>query len=160
MPLLSTATLQQLIRRRRETNAAAVALTLVIESPPDFGRIIRAADGRVLRVVEVKDANAAERAIREVNGGAYCFAGEHLLPVLERLRTDNAQGEYYLTDVVGILVADGRVVETIETTNLEETLGINDQLHLSFAGTLDDIRYAESLYELVDAVAAAARLGL
>jgi bifunctional UDP-N-acetylglucosamine pyrophosphorylase / glucosamine-1-phosphate N-acetyltransferase len=157
MPLLSAPTLRQLIQQRRETGAAAVALTLVIENPPDFGRIVRDPDGHVLRVVEVKDASADELAIREVNVGAYCFAAENLLSALERLRTDNAQGEYYLTDVVGILVQDGRRVETLETTNIEETLGINDLPHLTFAGTLEDIRYAESLYDLVDAVAAAAR---
>jgi len=158
MPLLSAATLRELVRRRRETGAAAAVLTLVIDNPPDFGRIVRDPDGRVLRVVEVKDADAAELSIREVNVGAYCFAAERLLPVLERLRTDNAQGEYYLTDVVGLLVQDGQRVETVETTNIEETLGINDLPHLAFAGSLDDIRYAESLYELVDAVASAARL--
>lgn len=157
MPLLSASTLQQLIAHRRDTGAAAVALTLVIENPPDFGRILRDPAGQVLRVVEVKDATPEELAIREVNVGAYCFAAETLVPVLERLGTDNAQGEYYLTDVVGILVEDGHRVETVETTNLEETLGINDLPHLTFAGTLDDIRYAESLYDLVDAVAAAAR---
>ncbi|MBA2560858.1 MAG: NTP transferase domain-containing protein [Propionibacteriales bacterium] len=159
MPLLSTPTLRQLIMHRRATAAAAVALTLVIDSPPDFGRIVRDEAGRVQRVVEVKDANADELAIREVNVGAYCFAAQTLLPVLERLRTDNAQGEYYLTDVVGLLVQDGHRVETVETTDIEETLGINDLPHLAFAGTLDDIRYAESLYELVDAVANAARGG-
>ncbi len=157
MPLLSTSTLRQLIQHRRDTGAAAVALTLVIENPPDFGRIVRDAAGDVVRVVEVKDATPAEFAIREVNVGAYSFAAEILLPVLERLRTDNAQGEYYLTDVIGILVEDGHLVETVETSDIEETLGINDLAHLTFAGTLEDIRYAESLYDLVDAVAAAAR---
>jgi bifunctional UDP-N-acetylglucosamine pyrophosphorylase / glucosamine-1-phosphate N-acetyltransferase len=157
MPLLSAPTLRQLIAHRRKTGAAAAALTLVIDSPPDFGRIVRDADGRVIRVVEVKDADADELAIREVNVGAYCFEARSLLPVLERLRTDNAQGEYYLTDAVGILVQDGHRVETIATGDIEETLGINDLPHLAFAGKLEDIRYAESLYDLVDAVAAAAR---
>jgi bifunctional UDP-N-acetylglucosamine pyrophosphorylase/glucosamine-1-phosphate N-acetyltransferase len=157
MPLLSAPTLRQLIAHRRKTGAAAAALTLVIDNPPDFGRIVRDADGRVIRVVEVKDADADELAIREVNVGAYCFDAQSLLPVLERLRTDNAQGEYYLTDAVGILVQDGHRVETIATGDIEETLGINDLPHLAFAGKLEDIRYAESLYDLVDAVAAAAR---
>jgi len=157
MPLLSASTLRRLIQRRRQTGAAAAVLTLVIENPPDFGRILRDTDGRVLRVVEVKDADAEQLAIREVNVGAYCFDSRNLLPVLERLRTDNAQGEYYLTDVVGILVQDGHLVETVETVDIEETLGINDLPHLAFAAKLEDIRYAESLYELVDAVASAAR---
>ena len=91
--------------------------------------------------------------MREVNVGAYCFDAAALVPALEQLSSDNAQGEYYLTDVVGILAAEGRRVET----NLEETLGINDLHHLGFAAKLADIRYAESLYELSDAVADNAR---
>ncbi len=94
MPLLTAATLRRLRERRRETDAAAVALTITLDNPPDFGRIVRDEAGRVRRVVEVRDASAEELAIREVNVGAYCFSGPHLLPALERLRSDNAQGEY------------------------------------------------------------------
>ncbi|MDP9416341.1 MAG: NTP transferase domain-containing protein [Actinomycetota bacterium] len=157
MPLLSAATLRRLRERRSETGAAAVALTITLDNPPDFGRIVRNEHGDVVRVVEVRDASPDELAIREVNVGAYCFSADHLVPALERLRSDNAQGEYYLTDVPGILVADGLRVETIATDDLEETLGINDLLHLAFAEKLSDIRYAESLYGLVDAVGRAAR---
>lgn len=157
MPLLSSETIRSLITKRCEAEAAAVALTIVAENPPDFGRIIRDESGRVIEVVEVKDANPEQLAIREVNVGAYCFAAAQLLPALERLGDDNAQGEYYLTDVVGILAADGRRVETVTAASLEETLGINDLAHLDFASKLTDIRYAESLYDLIDAVALAAR---
>jgi bifunctional UDP-N-acetylglucosamine pyrophosphorylase/glucosamine-1-phosphate N-acetyltransferase len=157
MPLLTSGTLRRLRDRRHETGAAAVALTITLDNPPDFGRIVRDEQGRVLRVVEVRDATVEELALREVNVGAYCFSEKHLLPALERLSSDNAQGEYYLTDVVGILVGDGLVVETLATEDLEETLGINDLLHLAFAEKLHDIKYAESLYELVDAVGRAAR---
>jgi bifunctional UDP-N-acetylglucosamine pyrophosphorylase/glucosamine-1-phosphate N-acetyltransferase len=157
MPLLTGPTLRRLRDRRRETGAAAVALTITLDNPPDFGRIVRDEAGRVLRVVEVRDASPEELAIREVNVGAYCFQGRHLLPALERLGSDNAQGEYYLTDVLGILVEDGLPVETVGTDDLEETLGINDLLHLAFAEKLTDIKYAESLYDLVDAVGRAAR---
>ncbi len=157
MPLLTGRTLLRLRDRRQETDAAAVALTITLESPPDFGRIVRDESGGVVGVVEVRDATPEQLAIREVNVGAYCFSRRHLLPALERLRADNAQGEYYLTDVLGILVADGLRVETVPTEDLEETLGINDIPHLAFAEKLDDIRYAESLYDLVDAVTRAAR---
>ena len=157
MPLLTGATLRRLRDRRREVDAAGVALTITLDNPPDFGRIVRDEQGRVQRVVEVRDASAEELAIREVNVGAYCFSSAELLPALERLRSDNAQGEYYLTDVLGILVDDGHRVETVATDDLEETLGINDLLHLAFAEKLTDIKYAESLYELVDAVGRAAR---
>ncbi len=72
---------------------------------------------------------------------------------LDRLRSDNSQGEYYLTDVVGILAADGARVETVVTENLEETLGINDPEHLDFAEKLRHIHYAEKMYPRVDALA-------
>ncbi len=159
MPLLGAETIRSLIDTRRDTMAAAVALTIVTENPPDFGRIIRDERNRVQRVVEVKDANEEELSIKEVNVGAYCFDGPSLLPALDQLRSDNAQGEFYLTDVIGILAAEGRRVETVTAGSLEETLGINDLTHLSFASKLADIRHAESLYDLIDAVALAARQG-
>ncbi len=157
MPLLTGETLRRLLDRRRETGAAGVALTITLENPPDFGRIVRNEHGQVLRVVEVRDASPDVLAIREVNVGAYCFSAEHLLPALEQLSSDNAQGEYYLTDVLGILVSDGQHVETVATDDVEETLGINDLIHLAFAEKLGDIKYAEGLYELVDAVGRSAR---
>ncbi len=151
MPLLSSEIIQALIARREEAGAAGVALTIELENPPDFGRIIRDAEGRILRVVEVKDANPEELAVREVNVGAYCFQAPALLEALGQLSDDNAQGEYYLTDVVGILVASGQVVDTVRTHRLEETLGVNDPFHLSFAEKIGDIEFAESMYELIDA---------
>jgi bifunctional UDP-N-acetylglucosamine pyrophosphorylase/glucosamine-1-phosphate N-acetyltransferase len=156
MPLLSGATIRALVRTREEADAAAVALTVELDAPPDFGRIIRV-DGRVSRVVEVKDATPEELAVKEVNVGAYCFEVASLLAGLEQLRPDNAQGEYYLTDVLGILAAQGLNVETLVTPALEEALGVNDPHHLAFAATLGDIEYAESLYSLIDATLAMRR---
>jgi bifunctional UDP-N-acetylglucosamine pyrophosphorylase/glucosamine-1-phosphate N-acetyltransferase len=157
MPLLSPPTIAALVDTMRRTDAAGVALTVELDAPPDFGRIIRDADGRVIRVVEVKDATPEELAVREVNVGAYCFDPALLLDALGRLRADNQQAEYYLTDVIGILASDGRRVETLVTDALEEALGVNDPLHLAFAGKLSDIEYAESLYDLIDAAAAMRR---
>ncbi len=157
MPLLSEDTIRSLIQRRDRLDAAGVILTIVLDNPPDFGRIVRDRQGRVLRVVEAKDASPEELAIREVNVGAYCFDCQALLPALDQLRDDNQQGEYYLTDVVEILARDGHQVETVVTPNLEEALGINDPVHLAFAEKLGDIRYAESLYELIDATLAMSR---
>jgi bifunctional UDP-N-acetylglucosamine pyrophosphorylase / glucosamine-1-phosphate N-acetyltransferase len=157
MPLLSPKTISRLVRTQTETSAAAVLLTVVLDAPPDFGRIIRDADGRVLRVVEVKDATAEELDVREVNVGAYCFTSGQLLDSLDHLRADNKQAEYYLTDVVEIMSGGDLQVDTVVTDALEETLGVNDPLHLAFAGTLGDIQYAESLYELIDATLAMRR---
>ena len=157
MPLLSQDTIGSLIRRRDELDAGGVILTIVLDNPPDFGRIVRDRAGRVVRVVEVKDASPEELAIQEVNVGAYCFDCQALLPALDQLRDDNQQGEFYLTDVVEILAAAGKVVDTVVTPNLEEALGINDPVHLAFAEKLGDIQHAESLYELIDATLAMSR---
>ena len=157
MPLLSSETIGSLIQRRDETDAAGVILTIVLDNPPDFGRIVRDEAGRVVRVVEVKDATPGELAIKEVNVGAYCFDCQSLLSALDQLNNDNAQGEFYLTDVVGIMARQGQRVETVVSPNLEETLGINDPVHLAFAEKMSDIQYAESLYELIDATLAMSR---
>ena len=157
MPLLRAATIAAVIGRRDATGAAAVVLTVELDNPPDFGRIVRDGSGRVTGIVEVRDADPEQLAIREVNVGAYCFDSAALLDALDGLRADNAQGEYYLTDVIGIMAGDGLLVETVVTHDLEETLGINDPHHLAFAGKLADIRHAERLYDLVDAVLAMER---
>ncbi|MBI3969553.1 MAG: NTP transferase domain-containing protein [Chloroflexi bacterium] len=154
MPLLSPDTIRSLIALQSEPGVAGAILTIVLDNPPDFGRIIRDDSGRVMRVVEVKDCTPEQLQVKEVNVGVYCFESEALQWALPRLTNENAQKEYYLTDVVQLLADAGKRVETVRTTNLEETLGINDRAHLQFAERLKDIEYAESLYELIDAVAA------
>ncbi len=151
MPLLSPKTIRALVEAQRQPGVHGAILTVVLDNPPDFGRIVRDERGRVARIIEVKDCTPEELLIKEVNVGAYCFDAGALRTALPRLTNDNAQREYYLTDVVQILSRDGLRLETLQTENLEETLGINDPAHLEFAGQLDDIAYAESLYELIDA---------
>ena len=153
MPMLTAETIRSVVERRGATGAAAVVLTIELENPPDFGRVVRDADGRVMCIVEARDATPAQLAVREVNVGAYCFDATALVGALDRLGSDNSQGEYYLTDVIGILAADGALVETVVTENLEETLGINDPEHLDFAEKLRHIHYAEKMYGRVDALA-------
>ena len=153
MPVLSADTIRMVVDERDATGAAAVLLAIELENPPDFGRIVRDGDGRVTGIVEVRDATPEQLALREVNVGAYCFDGPVLLGALDRIGSDNAQGEYYLTDVIGILAADGARVETVVTDRLEEALGINDPQHLEFADKLRHIRYAERMYARVDALA-------
>ena len=157
MPLLLPDTIRALADTRDTTGAAGVVLTIELENPPAFGRIVRDGAGRVTRMVEARDATAAELAIKEVNVGAYCFDTAALLWALDRLRDDNEQHEYYLTDVIEILVDGGHAVETVVARTLEETLGVNDVVHLAFAEKLGDIQYAESMYELIDAAAAMER---
>lgn len=157
MPLLSPQTIRTLLDAQSRPGVAGAILTVVLDNPPDFGRIVREADGRVRKVVEVKDCTPEELALKEVNVGVYCFDAEALAWALPRLTDNNAQREFYLTDVVEILAGAGRRVETVRTDNLEETLGINDRTHLQFAERLKDIAYAESLYELIDAAVALER---
>jgi bifunctional UDP-N-acetylglucosamine pyrophosphorylase/glucosamine-1-phosphate N-acetyltransferase len=157
MPLLGEATIRSLIDRRDELDAAAIALTIELDNPPDYGRIVRDAGGALCRVVEVKDCTPEELAIREVNVGAYCFDCRSLLDALGQLGDDNAQGEYYLTDVFATMAATGQRTDTVVTPKLEEALGVNDPGALAFAEKLGDIEYAESLYELVDRTANAER---
>jgi bifunctional UDP-N-acetylglucosamine pyrophosphorylase/glucosamine-1-phosphate N-acetyltransferase len=144
MPLLRPATIRSLACRRDEVDAAAVALTIEFPKPPDFGRIVRDDQGRVVEVVEVKDASPEQLLLREVNVGAYCFDAPLLLDALGRLGDDNQQGEYYLTEVLKILAADGRRVETVVTPDVDEALGVNDLASLAFAEKLGDLRRARA----------------
>ncbi len=153
MPMLAADTIRALVARRDESGAAAVVLTIELENPPEFGRIVRDGEGRFVAIVEARDATPEQLAVREVNVGAYCFDAAALLGALVRLGSANAQGENYLTDVIGILAADGERVETVATDDVVETLGINDPEHLAFAEKLRHIRYAETLYNRVDTLA-------
>ena len=159
MPFLRPATFRALIDARAQPGVVAAILTMELENPPDFGRVIRDEHGRLREVVEVKDCTPEELEIKEFNVGVYCFEVEALRWALPRLSDDNAQDEYYLTDVVHILTEVGRRVETVRTENIEETLGINDRADLELAERLKDIARAESVSELVDASIALGRRG-
>lgn len=133
VPLLSTRTIENLLRHTTETGAAATVLTAIAEDPTGYGRIVRNRDGAVQAIVEHKDATDEQREIREYNTGTWCFDNAKLWPLLERLDTNNSQGEYYLTDVVEILVADGERVEAVVCEDEREVQGIN---------TVDDLARA------------------
>jgi UDP-N-acetylglucosamine diphosphorylase/glucosamine-1-phosphate N-acetyltransferase len=133
MPLVSPGTYRGLVALRRQRDADAVVLTVPI--PPDsrFGRVVRDADGGVRAIVEYKDATPEQRAITEGNAGVYCFRPEAMWPALDLLKNDNAQGEYYLTDLVEILLAKGgRVVSMLSGVPGEE-LGVNTPEDLELA---------------------------
>lgn len=153
MPMMTAETIRTLVERRDATGAAAVVLTIELENPPDFGRIVRDGDGRVTGIVEARDATPEQLAVREVNVGAYCFDAAALLRALDGVGSANAAGEQYLTDVIGILAGDGDTVETVVTDRIEEALGVNDPEHLDFAEKIRHIRFAETRYARVDALA-------
>ena len=102
-PLLRPATLAELVARHRDREAGVTLLTAELDDPTGYGRIVRGKDGRVSGIVEHGDATQQEREIHEVNTSIYCFRRALLAPALRRLGSSNAQGEHYLTDVVGVL---------------------------------------------------------
>ncbi len=127
MPLVRGETLNALVALHKQSGAAATLLT-VDPGPAAFGRVIRT-DGSVTSIVEAKDATPEQLAVSEVNTSVYVFEGGLLSGALDRITTENAQGEYYLTDVIEILVGDGCRVEA-HVADAEEGLGVNsvDQL--------------------------------
>jgi bifunctional UDP-N-acetylglucosamine pyrophosphorylase/glucosamine-1-phosphate N-acetyltransferase len=130
VPLLQPATLQRLLDTHRSAGAAATVVTAIVERPYGYGRIVRT-DGRLARIVEERDATPAERQIREINGGIYAF---DLAPLFESLRgiaSQNAQGEYYLTDLVGIYRRKKLPVETLVVDDPLEIRGINSRTELA-----------------------------
>ncbi|MBN1424400.1 NTP transferase domain-containing protein [Candidatus Fermentibacteria bacterium] len=124
-PVVTGETITRLVALHRGERNAVTILTAQVPNPQGFGRIIRAEDGRVTRIVEEADASAHERAIGEVNSGAYCFAPDALFPQLDFLTSDNSQGEIYLTDVVGALFREGRRVGALSMGVPAAPLGIN-----------------------------------
>ncbi len=123
MPLVRGETLTDLLDLHGETGAAATLLTVELDEPRAYGRILRS-DSGVVGIVEARDATPAQLAIREVGTSVYVFSGKWFSGALARITTDNVQGEYYLTDVVAILVEDGHRVEAHKASP-EEGLGVN-----------------------------------
>ena len=136
-PLLTTATLQSLVDAHVAAGAASTVLTAVVDDPTGYGRVLRdPATGHVTGIVEHKDADDAQREVREINSGVYAFDAAALRDALGRLTTDNAQGEEYLTDVLGLHVAGGLVVAAAVADDVVETLGVNDRVQLAEAGAI------------------------
>ncbi len=140
VPLLRADTLRALATAARDAGAAAVVLTAVVDDAGASGRSVKDAAGRLQRIVEARDATPAELAIGEYNTGVFCFRTPDLLAVLDRLDTDNDQGEYYLTDTIELLVRDGRPVATLTVDDPAETVGINTVAELAAAQRLLDSR--------------------
>jgi bifunctional UDP-N-acetylglucosamine pyrophosphorylase/glucosamine-1-phosphate N-acetyltransferase len=132
-PLLRAETLAMLATEHRHADAAASLLTARVADPTGYGRIVRDAQGRVDRIVEQGDADPDELEIDEINPSIYCFRRGFLAPALRRLSPENAQGEYYLTDVVEVLRQAGHLVLGIEADDPTEAVGVNDRAQLAEA---------------------------
>ncbi len=136
VPLLPDHEVVRLLEEHRQHQTAATLLTARVPQPGTLGRIVRAPDGRVAAIVEARDASEEQLRIDEVNVGVYCFTAPLLFQVLAQVRNDNAQGQYYLTDVIGILVDRGALVRAVTLRRPEAGLGVD---------TLEDLRRAEQV---------------
>lgn len=132
-PLLTGALVKRLYEEHEKAGAKATVLTAVMPDATGYGRVIRSAEGNVEKIVEHKDATEEERAVQEVNAGIYCFEKEALFFALKNVGCDNAQGEYYLPDVLSILRERGEKIWAVAADDYEETLGVNSRLHLAQA---------------------------
>lgn len=132
-PLIKGETYMELFAHHERTGAKATILTAKAPNPSGYGRVIRNEDNEVERIVEHKDASEQELMVDEINTGTYCFDNQALFAALEHVSNDNAQGEYYLPDVIEILRKQSDVVSGFLTPDFEETLGINDRVALAQA---------------------------
>ena len=135
-PLLRASTISGLVAMRESAGAVLTLLTATLPDPTGYGRILRDRDGNVARIVEEKDCTPEQRAITEVNTGTYCFDSRVLFAHLDRLTTENVQGEYYLTDMVSVFVAEGLTVSATLTDDPLETLGVNSRVQLADAAKI------------------------
>ena len=134
VPLLTLETLNQFIEYHDVNKSSLTVLSAITNIPYGYGRIIRDNNNNFARIVEQKDANELEKSVNEINSGTYIVKSELLFSALERVNNRNAQGEYYLTDIVEIIKNDGHKVMAYPTTNIDEIQGIN---------SIDDLKLAE-----------------
>ena len=132
-PLIRPETIREMCALREKHDAAVVVLTMELTNPFGYGRIVRDGTGEVERIVEQKDATVEEAAITECNSGFYCFDAQALFEALAQVGSDNAQGEFYLTDVLAIARAAGRPVLAYKTDDAEQCLGVNSRGQLAEA---------------------------
>lgn len=136
-PLIRPSTLQMLLSRHRESKARATLATALLADSTGYGRIVRDAQGRFKAIVEQKNATEAERAIKEVNPSYYCFDAASLFGALERVTRNALTGEYYLTDVPGLLSQEGQRVEIVQAVPPEDVLSIN---------TLEELDHVDRIF--------------
>ncbi|MBQ0140091.1 MAG: bifunctional UDP-N-acetylglucosamine diphosphorylase/glucosamine-1-phosphate N-acetyltransferase GlmU [Kurthia sp.] len=132
-PLIRPETMKALLDHHQQQNAKATILTAIADNPTGYGRIIRDSEGHVAQIVEQKDSTPEQQLVTEINTGTYCFDNKALFTTLKLVNNDNAQGEFYLPDVIEILKEQGEIVSAYVTENFSETLGVNDRVALAQA---------------------------
>ncbi|MDP4093800.1 MAG: bifunctional UDP-N-acetylglucosamine diphosphorylase/glucosamine-1-phosphate N-acetyltransferase GlmU [Bacillota bacterium] len=135
-PLITEETLKKTLDYHKENNNSATVITAIEDDPTGYGRIIRNSQSFVSGIIEHRDASPEQRSIKEINSGMYCFNTKLLLEALKELSNDNDQGEYYLTDTIGILLGKGYKVGAFTVSNPDEVLGINDRIQLAQASDI------------------------
>ncbi len=148
-PLITKETLETLIAHHEDANAQATVLSASIQQPYGYGRIVRNASGRLERIVEEKDATQAEKDINEISSGIFAFNNKTLFEKLTQVKNDNAQGEYYLPDVLSLILNDGGIVEVYRTNDVEEIMGVNDRVMLSRLEKSDATSYKNRCHMLM-----------
>ncbi|TLM72656.1 MAG: UDP-N-acetylglucosamine diphosphorylase/glucosamine-1-phosphate N-acetyltransferase, partial [Actinobacteria bacterium] len=136
VPLIRPETIARLVAERERTGAACVLLSFEFADPTGYGRVVRDGAGAVSAIIEHRDLPPEHERVRECNVGVYCFDAAALFEALRTVESHNDQGEYYLTDVVGILAAGGREVAALASDDAEESHGINDRVQLAHAAKL------------------------
>ena len=131
VPLLTPATLFRLVHCHQDARAVLSLLTVNVDDPAGYGRISRGENGQIRKIIEDQDASVQEKQIQEINSGIFCVRHNFLFSVLRRLRTNNAQGEYYLTDIVSMAVESGYPVQTILVADPFEVTGVNSRKELA-----------------------------
>ena len=142
-PLIEAETLKRVREDHSKKMRAATVITAIADEPYGYGRIVRE-NGEIVRIVEQKDASEDEQTITEVNSGMYFFDIQKLKESLSKITNDNSQGEYYITDVIEIMLSEGEKVGAY-VTDLEQTMGVNDKLQLSQVGKILNRRKVEAL---------------
>lgn len=132
MPLFTTRTLQKLVDTQRSNPGVMTMLSVRLDDPHGFGRVVRKADGSVAAIVEEAQADPQTLAIKELNVGAYCFRSDWIWGALDRIKV-SPKGEYYLTDTVALAVSEGKRVECLLVEDPQEAIGINTRVHLAEA---------------------------
>ena len=158
VPLLKLTTVKQLIANVNDQSLAL--LTVNLDNPTGYGRIVRDKSGQVTKIIEEKDASASEKLINEGNTGIMAVQGKALKKWLNQLNNNNAQGEYYLTDVIEMAVADGIAVVTNQPESVDEVLGVNNRIQLSHLERVYQLEQANRLMELGVTLADPARFDL
>jgi bifunctional UDP-N-acetylglucosamine pyrophosphorylase/glucosamine-1-phosphate N-acetyltransferase len=145
LPTLKPSTLRKLLARHRRSGAVLSVLTAELDEPSGYGRVVRDARGNLSRIVEHGDATTQEKKVKEVNCGIYCAEPGELLRILKRIRPDNAQGEYYITDAVAGLLGQNKKVIAVCHGDAEEILGVNTRQELAKSSATLFARKAEQL---------------